>query len=684
MFSIIHSFYITSGITFFIAFHFFYFSLYGSDKKLYLYFSCLSFFAALFQLYCGDYYGASSFEDAVYALKWQLFAGIGFVTLLYFFLSEYTGIKINKSFAIFLLLTSVVATIENANSLYSLRFETITTSSTFLSPWGEKITTYFGTINPFMIFLRILYISILVWGGWCAKHHFKKNKFESVLLGVFLVSVFFTAWMGHLIDTHKINFVYIPGFAYFFLVIGMTTSLGMRIFTQHKKLEQTTLQLYEEIQTRKGVEENLLFNSQHDELTGLSNRQLLLERFDLAIKLAKGSSSQVAILFLDLDHFKEINDSLGHIIGDKVLLSVTKNIVEEMGVADYLSRLGGDEFCLLLPSINTPDDASNVALKLLGILGKSIHIDEHELYISGSIGISVYPNDGNTPIELLRNADAAMYKAKQNRNHYEFYTEEMTKLAFERVSLETSIRQALLHEEFIVHYQPQMDGQHDRLIGMEALVRWNHPKLGLVPPSAFIPFAEETGLIVFLDRWVMRTAMNQVVQWYEMGFNPGILAINLSVKQLRQEDFILILNDLCSELNFKTEWLELEITESQIMDNPEKAITSLNQISQKGIKLAIDDFGTGYSSLSYLKRLPIDKLKIDKTFIDGLPTDEEDASIVRAIIALAQSMKLNVIAEGVETAEQKDFLVQNGCKNIQGYFYAKPMPANDIEVTYFT
>jgi len=280
----------------------------------------------------------------------------------------------------------------------------------------------------------------------------------------------------------------------------------------------------------------------------------------------------------------------------------------------------------------------------------------------------------------LKYADAAMYKAKdEGRNNFQFYSAEMTERAFEHVAMEASLRQALEKEEFIVYYQPQMDGIEDKLIGMEALVRWKHPTMGLVSPAKFIPIAEETGLIVPLDQWVMKTAMRQIVQWYEKGFNPGVLALNLAMKQLQQKDFITMFESLIQETGCKPEWLELEVTEGQIMLNPEDAVATLSEISDMGIELAIDDFGTGYSSLSYLKRLPIDKLKIDQSFVRELPYDEEDAAIAKAVIALSQSLNLSVIAEGVETVAQKDFLIENGCKNIQGYFYGRPMPAEEMK-----
>jgi EAL domain-containing protein (putative c-di-GMP-specific phosphodiesterase class I) len=310
-----------------------------------------------------------------------------------------------------------------------------------------------------------------------------------------------------------------------------------------------------------------------------------------------------------------------------------------------------------------------------------MNINGHILFISSSIGISMYPDDATSENNLIKFADTAMYKAKEEgRDNFQFYSAEMTALAFERVVMESSLRIAIKEEQFVVYYQPQFDAMTNTIIGMEALVRWRHPEIGLVPPGKFIPIAEESGLIIEIDRIVMKKAMQQFSIWYEDGLNPGILALNLAMKQLNEKDFVSTLLDTMHSLNFRPKWLELEVTEGQIMDNPNLSIFKLNEISDIGIEIAIDDFGTGYSSLAYLKKLPLDKLKIDQSFVRDIPDDEDDVAITRAIIALGKSLNLKLIAEGVETQEQRDFFVSNGCANIQGYFYARPMPAHDITV----
>jgi len=435
-------------------------------------------------------------------------------------------------------------------------------------------------------------------------------------------------------------------------------------------------QTEEELKKQKNI---LDHQAHHDALTGLPNRVLFNDRVSQAIEKSKRYNLKFALLFIDLDHFKEVNDSLGHDVGDEILKTVTSRLKKVIRGEDTISRFGGDEFTVILEDLTQIQDASFIADKLLHSLSQSMNVNDNVLYVSSSIGISIYPDDGVSTQNLLKFADSAMYKAKnEGRNNYQYYNAMMTELAFERVIMETSLREALKKEEFVVYYQTQVDGTNNKLIGMEALVRWQHPTQGIISPAKFIPLAESTGLIIELDRYVMRTAMSQVVQWYKEGLNPGVLAMNLAIKQLNKKDFLSTLKNMMKETGCKSKWVELEVTEGQVMTNPEEAIKVLQQISDLGIKLAIDDFGTGYSSLAYLKRLPIDKLKIDQEFVRNLPNDEEDVGITKAVIALAKSLNLNVIAEGVETKEQRDFLVENGCENIQGYYYSKPISADAI------
>ena len=425
--------------------------------------------------------------------------------------------------------------------------------------------------------------------------------------------------------------------------------------------------------------EILNYQAHHDALTGLPNRALFAERLEQAISKSKRQDLKTALLFIDLDHFKEINDSLGHAVGDKILQSVSSRLKSAIRTEDILARLGGDEFTIILEGLKESEEASVLAQKIIHILAKPVKIDENTLYVSSSIGISLYPDDGTNTQDLLKYSDAAMYKAKEKgRNNFQFYSSEMTQQAFQKVNMEAKIREALLNKDFVVYYQAQVDGETDRVTGMEALVRLQSGDT-LIPPVDFIPIAEATGLIVDIDREVMKVAMSQVKNWKEEGLNPGVLSLNLTIKHLYRDDFLRVLKSTMQECGFSAEDLELEVVEGEIMSNPSEAIKILNKLRDMGIALAIDDFGTGYSSLAYLKKLPIKKLKIDQSFVKDLPNDEEDIAISRAVIALAKSMNLNIIAEGVETKEQRDFLVLNKCKNIQGYYYSKPVSAQEMK-----
>ena len=442
----------------------------------------------------------------------------------------------------------------------------------------------------------------------------------------------------------------------------------------------------QDITERKRVEDelhlqrlNLQHQAYHDALTKLPNRTLFNDRLKQAVEKAKRNQTLFALFFIDLDRFKQINDSLGHTVGDELLKVVTERLKAAIRKEDTLARLGGDEFTIIMEELSNAQDSSLLAQKILEILQQPIEIGTHTLYVSSSIGISLYPQDDTDAGNLLKYADAAMYRAKEEgRNNFQFYSSEMTELALERLVMTTSMRQALKNEEFVIHYQPQVDAEKKVLIGMEALVRWQHPTKGLLSPIHFLTLAEETGMIVELDHWVMRTAIKQVAVWYEEGLKPGVLSVNLSMKQLEHPDFIRLVQKTVQTYNFRPEWLKLEVTEGQVMQKPEEAIAKLGQINDLGIGISVDDFGTGYSSLASLKRLPINTLKIDRSFVIDLAEGTEDGAIVKAIIALAKSLELNLIAEGVETTLQKEFLLTNGCKNIQGYYYSRPVDGADI------
>jgi len=422
------------------------------------------------------------------------------------------------------------------------------------------------------------------------------------------------------------------------------------------------------------------YQAYHDPLTNLPNRVLFQDRLQQAIAHSKRNDEKFALLFIDLDQFKKINDSLGHPIGDKVLIETANRFQQLVREEDTLSRLGGDEFTIILKNIKDEKNTATAAQKLINSMKKSIEIAHHQLHISASIGISIYPDDTDSQEDLIKFADTAMYKAKdEGRNNFQFYSIEMTKNAVKKVIMENNLRIAIEEQQFQVYYQPQYDAKKEKMVGMEALVRWNHPHVGMISPMEFIPIAEENGLIIAIDEIVMQEAMKQFSKWYKAGLYPGKLALNLSMKQLAHNHFMTYLKKTMKACNFDPLWLELEITEGQMMQNPEQSIKKLQKLSKLGIEIAIDDFGTGYSSLSYLKKLPLHKLKIDQSFIRDIPKDSDDVAITKAIIAIAKSLNLKLLAEGVETQEQKEFIVEHECNFIQGYFYSRPINSDDME-----
>lgn len=417
----------------------------------------------------------------------------------------------------------------------------------------------------------------------------------------------------------------------------------------------------------------------YDILTDLPNRLYFNEKISHAIKKAQRRKTKIALFFIDLDRFKQVNDTLGHNYGDKVLIESAKKIQNILRSDDTLFRLGGDEFTIIMENIYNEAEPSKLAKRIVAAMEKPLMIDGHSIYISSSIGISLYPNDSLFTTDLIKYSDAAMYKAKADgRNNFKFYSSELTEKVTYEFELERRLRAAIANNEFVIYYQPQFNTQTNTTTGFEALVRWLSPDYGIIVPDQFIPLAEETGLIIQIDTIVMQKAMQHFSELYKQGINPGILSLNVSVKQLESSNFIENLQNNMKTYAFKPEWLELEITESDIMNKPEENVKKLNTIHDMGIQIAIDDFGTGYSSLSYLKKMPISKIKIDQSFVKELPYDTEDAQITKAVIALSQSLNLKTITEGVETQEQKDFLTQNNCLNIQGYLQAKPMNEQDM------
>jgi|OpeIllAssembly_1097287.scaffolds.fasta_scaffold11149_3 diguanylate cyclase (GGDEF)-like protein len=450
-------------------------------------------------------------------------------------------------------------------------------------------------------------------------------------------------------------------------------------------------ELEKELVIRKRAEEQVRKLAYYDSLTGLPNRTFFKELMIKALAQVERHKQIMAVMFMDLDNFKRINDTLGHAVGDQLLQAIPDVVLRcirksdifarhrEDEILEAMSRLGGDEFIVLLNVINKSEDAAIIARRILAEMKNPFSLGDNEIYCSASIGIAVFPQDGKDADTLLKSADMAMYHAKaEGKNNFQFYTESMNIAVLEKTKTENDLRRALEKGEFVLYYHQKMDASRNKLIGVEALIRWQHPERGLVLPFDFIHIAEESGLIVQMGEWVLQTACLQWVAWQKAGFTPQHISVNISCRQFEDIGLLDAVRKVIQDTQIDPRYLEFEITESTIMKNPEMAITLLQNLISLGIQISVDDFGTGYSSLSYLRRLPLTTLKIDRSFIRELPVNKDDISIVKAITVLAHSLRLKVVAEGVETQEQHDFLKEIGCDGMQGFFWNKPLPSNDI------
>ena len=455
--------------------------------------------------------------------------------------------------------------------------------------------------------------------------------------------------------------------------------LEERVAQRTMELESANSQLEFSKEQAESVANRMEYHAHHDALTGLPNRILLNDRITRELAHARRQQTSAALLFLDLDRFKIINDSLGHAVGDQMLRVISRRLSNCVREEDTVARLGGDEFMVLLPRISGSADAGRIAKKIIGCLVDPISCNGHELHITTSIGISIFPYDGTDAETLIKHADISMYRAKElGRNKAVYYTAEMNAGSRKQLAMETSLRRAVEKRQLKLFYQPKIDINKNIIVGVEALLRWEHPTMGFISPLDFIPVAEDSGLIVPIGEWVLKTAFTQMQQWHNAGFTGLTVAVNLSSAQLSRPGFEDVVNEVLSESGLEAGMAELEITENVVMENIDSAITVLERLKYMGISIAMDDFGTGYSSLSYLRRLPIDTVKIDKSFVREIPDSTEDVTIAQAIIAMARSMKLSLVVEGVENVRQLNFFRQQGVSIVQGYLFSKPVAASEI------
>ena len=456
--------------------------------------------------------------------------------------------------------------------------------------------------------------------------------------------------------------------------------LEMRVKARTAELFRANEALEAEIRERKRMEEIIRQQATHDSLTGLPNRILFLDHLTLGLTQARRNRNMLAVLFLDLDRFKFVNDTLGHAAGDQLLINVAGRLKTCVRESDTIARIGGDEFTLLLPDITQAEDAAFIGRKIISALKEPYRLCDQQIHITVSLGISIYPDDGDNPEKLLMNADIAMYHAKQQMmNDCSFFNSVMNNSSLERMKLGNDLRRSLEREELIVHYQPLMDSNTGKMVCAEALVRWKHPELGLLDALQFIPLAAGIGFLMSIDRWVMTTACAQNKEWQKAGYPPFCVTVNLSAHWFHQANLVEVVSQVLRETDLSPEFLGLEITESTAMQDIEQTILTLNHLMDMGVRVLMDDFGSGYSSLNWLKKFPIQKLKIDKSFINELQKNPDDKAIVNAIVTMAHNLKMTVVAEGVETENQLSFLRSSGCDEIQGFLLGKPLPPDDFK-----
>jgi diguanylate cyclase (GGDEF)-like protein len=602
------------------------------------------------------------YENKIFSIVASISALVGSVTSFlsrYYILHENIKNIINGSFMLFAFGILFMAFSQMKNELIKMYIYSILVSAVLVFVFID----FYDIIGPALLTISFCFvITIMIYSRIEMLIIFSTTN---IILNIF-------NW------NNLIEFNNLSGFYYanciMLVMLSISTIIVFKVF---KSRQEKIILQYNKIRLSEKKNEHIAY---HDTLTGLPNRLFLSEQLNHAISLASRMGNMIATMFLDLDDFKMINDTMGHDIGDQLLVEVSKRLVNTLRKCDTVARIGGDEFIMVIENVENMDYINIVSEKIIQCFNDPFRFNNHECFITTSLGVAIYPNDGVNAEELIKNADIAMYMAKRkDKNQYVICTPVMKTKIVEVMEMSNSLSQALKRNEFELYYQPQLSCTSNEIVGLEALIRWHHPELGMVPPLEFIPIAEQTNLIIPIGEWVLRTACKQNKAWQDAGLPQIRMGVNLSVKQFQNGNLASDVENILKETGLDYKYLELEITESAVMKGKGNIIETLNIFKNMGIHIAIDDFGTEYSSLSYLKQLPADRIKIPMTFIKGIGLNTKDEAITKAIIILAKNMGLSVIAEGVERKNQLDFLNQGMCDEIQGYYYYKPMPVNEVE-----
>ncbi|MEW6681325.1 MAG: EAL domain-containing protein [Nitrospirota bacterium] len=651
---------------------------------LYLAFAAMSFCATGFQFATIGYYSAGSIPAAALALQWQASFALLFHPALFVFVALYTRQERITPWFVAIALAFGGFLVANLVAPNSLRFTTLEAATPLRFPWGETLARFSGPPGIENGLVRAAHLGVFFWATWRAVAHFRRGHRRAALFlaACILLVVAASTWAA-LIDLGVIDSVYVTGFSFLGLVLLMSASLGMELHDQTTRLEATSVELRKENEQRGKAEQQVRRMAYQDHLTGLANRGSFHERLAETIVQAARTGQYGAILLIDLDHFKTINEALSHDVGDQVLREVARRLIAIAGERAFVARLGGDEFVMVVSGVSTHQQetiatARELAETVQSDLSKALPVGEHVFNVGASIGIAPFPSDGSTSKDILRHADMALYRAKNlGRRTNELYAPAMSVAADERLKLERSLRVGLENGEISLYFQPQIDAA-GRLVGAEAMMRWRHPEMGMILPASFIPIAEETGLIHTLATWMFERVCDRLVAWSQAAVPfDGVVAINVSPWQFTRPDFVLQVEGTLTRSGVAPSRVTLEITETALLYDLQETVRKLTALRTLGIKIALDDFGTGYSSLAYLRVLPLDQLKIDRAFVNDLGI-ESGRALVESMISIGQHMKLQVIAEGVESASQRDTLLSMGCRYFQGYLFSYPLAEQEF------